>query len=74
MQESGMTETNQRKKESDNSVIKCGKARKSNMFARVKDVRKELHSNQILIILFCKETLLTDQLASSLPSIATNLL
>ena len=54
MQKVGMTKTNQRKKESDNSVIECGKARKSNMFARVKDVRKALHSNQILLILFCK--------------------
>ena len=44
------------------------------MLARVKDVRKALYSNQILFVLLCKETLLTNELDSTLPSIVTNLL
>ncbi|XP_071902701.1 uncharacterized protein [Coffea arabica] len=47
---------------------------KSSMLAKVKDVRKALHSNQVLFILFCKGSLFTNAPDASLPSSITNLL
>nr|XP_027127805.1 uncharacterized protein LOC113743953 [Coffea arabica] len=51
-----------------------GEERKPSMLAKVKDVRKALHYNQVLFILFGKESLLTNALDAYLPSVITNLL
>ncbi|XP_027096106.1 uncharacterized protein [Coffea arabica] len=56
------------------SVFEPTQERKLSMLAKVKDVRKALHSNQVLFILFGKESLLTNALDASLPSVITNLI
>ncbi|XP_071906057.1 uncharacterized protein [Coffea arabica] len=56
------------------STIEPIQERKPSMLAKVKNVRKALHSNQVLFILFGKESLLTNALDASLPSVITNLL
>ena len=56
------------------SALEPTQERKPSMLAKVKDVRKALHSNQVLFILFGKESLLTNALDASLPSVITNLL
>ncbi|XP_071905706.1 uncharacterized protein [Coffea arabica] len=56
------------------SALEPTQERKPSMLAKVKDVRQALHSNQVLFILFGKESLLTNALDASLPSVITNLL
>ncbi|XP_071918726.1 uncharacterized protein [Coffea arabica] len=56
------------------STIEPIQERKPSMLAKVKNVRKALHSNQVLFILFGKKSLLTNALDASLPSVITNLL
>ncbi|XP_071939171.1 uncharacterized protein [Coffea arabica] len=56
------------------SAFEPTRERKSSMLAKVKDVRKALHSNQVLFILFCKGSLFTNASDASLPSSITNLL
>ncbi|XP_071933094.1 uncharacterized protein [Coffea arabica] len=71
---SKMAEPSSHKIDTSHSTIEGKKERKSIMLARTRDVRKALHSNQILLILFCKESLLTNELGASLPSAIANLL
>ncbi|XP_071924785.1 uncharacterized protein [Coffea arabica] len=71
---SKMAEPSSHKIDISHSVIEGKKERKSIMLARTRDVRKALHSNQILLILFCKESLLTNELGASLPSAIADLL
>ncbi|XP_071914045.1 uncharacterized protein [Coffea arabica] len=71
---SKMAEPSSHKIDTSHSAIEGKKERKSIMLARTRDVRKALHSNQILLILFCKESLLTNELGASLPSAIANLL
>ncbi|XP_071928135.1 uncharacterized protein [Coffea arabica] len=56
------------------SALEPTQERKPSMLAKVKNMRQALHSNQILFILFGKESLFTNALDASLPSIITNLL
>ena len=74
VKEVSLAEKNQEKKSNEHSAIEFKKERKTSMIARVKDVRKALSSNQILLVLFCKETLLNKELDTSLSSVVTNLL
>ncbi|XP_071924863.1 uncharacterized protein [Coffea arabica] len=71
---SKMAEPSSHKIDTSHSAIEGKKERKSIMLARTRDVRKALHSNQILLILFCKESLLTNELGASLPSAIADLL
>ncbi|XP_071917089.1 uncharacterized protein [Coffea arabica] len=71
---SKMAEPSSHKIDTSHSAIEGKKERKSIMLARTRDVRKALHSNQILLILFFKESLLTNELGASLPSAIANLL
>ncbi|XP_071933133.1 uncharacterized protein [Coffea arabica] len=71
---SKMAEPSSHKIDTSHSAIEGKKERKSIMLARTRDVRKALHSNQILLILFCKESLLTNELGASLPSAIATLL
>lgn len=70
----GLAEKDQEKKGNIHSAIELKQERKTNMLARVKDVRKALYSNQILLVLVSKETLLTNEFDVSLPSVVTNFL
>ena len=69
-----MAETNLKENKGTSLSIELKKERKNSMLARVKDVRQALYSYQILLILICKEALLTNELDASLPSVVTNLL
>ncbi|XP_071901038.1 uncharacterized protein [Coffea arabica] len=71
---SKLAEPSSPKIDTSHSAIEGKKERKSIMLARTRDVRKALHSNQILLILFCKESLLTNELGASLPSAVADLL
>ncbi|XP_071901040.1 uncharacterized protein [Coffea arabica] len=71
---SKLAEPSSPKIDTSHSAIEGKKERKSIMLARTRDVRKALHSNQILLILFCKESLLTNELGASLPSAIADLL
>ena len=61
-------------KSGSSRTIELGNERKNSMLAGVKDVRKTLHSNQVLLILICKEAFITNECDTSLSSIVTNLL
>ncbi|XP_071933206.1 uncharacterized protein [Coffea arabica] len=69
-----LTDPSSSKLDHSHSVFQPTQERKPSMLAKVKDMRKALHSNQILFILFGKESLLTNALDASLPSVITNLL
>ena len=53
-----VSKTKLKETKGSSSSIELRKERKNSMLDKAKDVRKALHSNRILLILICKETLL----------------